>query len=143
MISPELRKTAELSLIFAVPVLSDAHDKSRLAGLQRTLQKLAGKELGNIRRISDEECEAIIKHITEWGKITGWLNNKKHTGTLLSFIAGMIENSKFQYNPRILDTINAIISHLEAGGNFKIQSCWSGSLAADKWEFLFEGRRAA
>ncbi len=138
MISDTLRHTAELALIHAVPMLSDAHDKSRLSGLQRTLQRLAAKELGKLRYITDTEMEKIIAHITEWGKATGWLDSKKHTGTLLSFIAGMIESSKFTYNPRIMETINDLIAHLEAGNNFKIQSCWSGSIAAEKWNGLFK-----
>ena len=139
MISDTLRHTAELALIYAVPILSNAHEKSRLANLQRTLQKIAAEELGSkIREITTGEMEQITDHITEWGKITGWLDSKKHTGTLLSFIAGMIESSKFKYNPMIMETINALIAHLEAGNNFKIQSCWAGWLAAEKWEGMFK-----
>jgi len=138
MISPTLRHTAELSLIYAVPILSQAHEKSRLSGLQRTLQRIAWKELSKPPELTDDERDAIIEHITEWGKTTGWLDNKKHIGTMLSFIAGMIENSKFKYNPRILETVNELIAHLEAGNNFRITSCWSGKLASEKWERMFD-----
>jgi len=138
MISPTLRHKAELSLIYAVPILSQAHEKSRLSGLQRTLQRIAWKELSKPPELTDDERDAIIEHITEWGKTTGWLDNKKHIGTMLSFIAGIIEGSQFKYSPRLLETINELIAHLEAGKDFKITSCWSGSLAADRWAEMFE-----
>jgi len=137
MISPTLRHTSELALIYAVPILSQAHEKSRLSGLQRTLQRIAGKELCKLPHLTDDDCKAIIEHITEWGKLTGWLDSAKHTGTLLSFIAGIIESSKFKYSPRLLETINELIAHLEAGKDFKITSCWSGNLAAERWEQMF------
>jgi hypothetical protein len=128
---------AELTLIYAVPIISDAHEKSRLAGLQRELQKLAGDCLGNISGMTHFERLVISDHIAEWGKITGWLNNKKTIGTLLSFVAELIEKSQFKYNPKIMKTVNELISHLEAGKEFKITSCWAGSLAAEKWEGMF------
>ena len=137
MLYPTLRHTAELSLIYAVPILSQAHEKSRLSGLQRTLQRIAAKELGKLPHLTDEDCKSIIKHITEWGNQTGWLNNKKAIGTLLSFIAELIEKSQFKYNPKILETVNELISHLESGNDFRIQSCWAGSLAAERWEAMF------
>ena len=138
MISNTLRHTAELALIYAVPMLSNANEKSRLSGLQRTLQRIAWKELSKPPELTDDERDAIVEHITEWGKMTGWLDNKKHIGTMLSFIAGIIEGSQFKYNPRLLETINELIAHLEAGKDFKITSCWSGSLAADRWAEMFE-----
>ena len=138
MISPTLRHKAELSLIYAVPMLSNANEKSRLSGLQRTLQRIAAKELGKLPHITDYERDQMIKHITEWGKLTGWLDSAKHTGTLLSFIAGIIEGSQFKYNPRLLETINELIAHLEAGKDFKITSCWSGNLALERWERMFD-----
>jgi hypothetical protein len=52
-------------------------------------------------------------------------------------------HSEFQFNPAIRETINEIIEHLEAGRDFPFQSCWAGSLAAERWESLFDGREAA
>lgn len=138
MISDTLRHTAELALIHAVPMLSDAHEKSRLSGLQNTLQRLAAKELGKIRYITDQEMEKIIAHVTEWGKQTGWLNTQKHVGTLFSFCLEIIEKSNFKFNPKIIVIINEIIKHLENGKDFPFQSCWAGSIAAAKWEGLFK-----
>ena len=138
MLSTTQRKMAELTLIYAVPIISDAHEKSRLAGLQRKLQKFSASELRDIRRtMTDSDTDSLIKHITEWGNQTGWLNNKKAIGTLLSFIAELIEKSQFEYNPKIMKTVNELISHLENGKEFKIQSCWAGSLAAERWEGMF------
>ena len=138
MLSPTQRKMAELTLIYAVPIISDAHEKSRLAGLQRELQKLADDALGNISGMTHTERLIIADHIAEWGNQTGWLNNKKTIGTLLSFVAEMIEKSQFKYDQKIMKTVNKLISHLENGNEFKVQSCWAGSLAAERWEGLFE-----
>jgi hypothetical protein len=137
MLSTTQRKMAELTLIFAVPIISDAHEKSRLAGLQRKLQDLSAKELGKLHQMTHTERLDIIEHIEDWGNQTGWLNNKKSIGTLLSFIAELIEKSQFEYNPKILQTVNELIAHLENGKEFKIQSCWAGSLAAERWEGMF------
>jgi len=33
--------------------------------------------------------------------------------------------------------VNYRINHFENGNDLKVQSCWAGSLAAGKWEDLF------
>lgn len=136
--NPSTRHTAELALIYSVPTITNAAEKSRLCNLLKRLQKYAQKDLNKKPFLTNMELSKIIEKIQSWGNETGWLNDKKHVGTLLSFCADMIENSKFKFHPRILETINDIIAHLEAGGDFKYQSCWAGSLAAERWEKMFD-----
>lgn len=45
MTKAEKRKLAELSLIYGVPIVTQARENSRLAGLQRKLQKLIMPDL--------------------------------------------------------------------------------------------------
>lgn len=42
------------------------------------------------------------------------------------------------HNFKIAAAINDLIEHFENGKYLKQQSCWAGSIAADKWEALFE-----
>ncbi|GAG02716.1 unnamed protein product, partial [marine sediment metagenome] len=86
---------------------------------------------------TDEDLADIIDAITQWGEETGWLNDIKHSATLLSFCADMIESSPFQFSPKILQIVNDLIDHLEKGGELKALSCYGGSVAADKWRQLF------
>jgi len=132
-----MQKRAELALIYAIPILSDAEDNSRLANLQRKLQKAVIPCMEKITGFSDSELERMLAKIISWGEETGWLNNAKHTGTLVSFCVEMIETSPFTYPDKITNILEDIIFHMENGNELKSEYCQEGSLAADKWKVLF------
>ena len=134
-----LRFITELALIRAIPDLTIGDLKpSRLKGLFLKLQKNVDKDLAKTRGLTKDDLDAIWERVQEFGQATGWLEQKKHTGTLVSFCIEIIETSKFDFNPGILKTLNEIIEHFERGGDLKVQSCWAGAMAAEKWVGLFE-----
>ena len=127
-------KFMELALCRAVPDLTAGTPKqSRLANLYNRLQKEVDKDLARLHPPSGAAIRQVERQIIEFGRVTGWLNKQRHIGTLLSFCAEMLENSKQRHNPKILETISLIIDHLEAGGELKTACCWAGSVAAEKW----------
>jgi len=130
-------RLTELALVRAIPGMIKGELKpSRMLGLYKRLIKVVDKELARLPRPTDAEIVKIGKRIERFGEETGWLNNEKHIGTLLSFCADMLERSDYNHNPRILETINDVIEHLENGGDLKQICCWAGSVAADKWESI-------
>jgi len=129
-----LSRFMELALCRAVPDLTLGTIKpSRLLNLYTRLQKEVDRDLARLPRPSWTDIRHIERRIMEFGKTTGWLNKQRHVGTLLSFCAEMLENSRYAHNPRILETINDIIEHLENGGDLKTICCWAGSVACEKW----------
>lgn len=134
-----LRHLSELALIRAIPDLTMGTLKpSRKKALFIQLQKAVDKDLRKFPRVSESDLNKIWEIVQEFGRQTGWLNETRHVGTLFSFCLEIMENSEFKFNPGIRETILKIIEHLEAGNDFKYQSCWAGSLAYEKWEGLFK-----
>ena len=129
------RHTAELALIYSIPEI--CAPTGRLKSLLQSAQKIAARELGNLPRLTDEDLHAILDRIYAWGKQTGWLGNDKHVSTLISFVLSMIDQSPYTYPARLIDKLNEISAYLEKGGNYKYPSCWAGSLAAERWENVF------
>lgn len=128
-------RLTELALVRAVPDLTlGTLPPSRLGGLYARLQKEVDKDLSRMPKVSQQEIREIGKRIEKFGLATGWLGEERHVGTLLSFCAEMIESSQYNHNPRILETINLIIEHLENAGDLKTVCCWAGSVAAEKWQ---------
>jgi len=132
-----LRHTAELTLIYAVPLVTGASENSRLSGLQRKLQKIVVDSLAKLPTLEREDELKVIDFMEAWGKDTGWLNSQKHLGTLVSFCVAMMEQSEFTYNPKIYTTLTEIIDHLIKGKQFYPLSINAGEIAALKWLKLF------
>ena len=133
-----LRHITELALIRAIHDLTIGDLKpSRKKSLFIKLQKEVDKDLAKLPKPSEDDIDKIWETVEVFGKKTGWLNQARHIGTLFSFCLEMIENSTFRFNPKISETINEIIEHLENGNDFKYQSCWAGSVAAKKWDDMF------
>lgn len=63
MTKAEKRKLAELSLIYGVPIVTQARENSRLAGLQRKLQKLIMPDLMTLPNMGTEEAAYVDEHI--------------------------------------------------------------------------------
>jgi len=124
----------ELALVRAVPDQHIEHMRPcRLRGLYERLIKAVDRDLARMPRPTDADIIKIGRRIERFGMDTGWLDQERHTGTLMSFCCDMIERSTFNHNPRILETINEIIQHMEAKGDLKTACCWAGRVAADKW----------
>ena len=135
----KIRHLTELALIRAIPDLTMGDLKPcRKRALFIRLQKAVDRDLRKFPHVSQDELDQIWAKVEQFGKLTGWLNQTRHVGTLFSFCLAIMENSEFEFNPAIRETINDIIKHLEAGRDFPFQSCWSGDLAYSKWESLFE-----
>ena len=133
------RQISELALIRSIPDLTiGTLPPCRLKGLYIRLQKWVDKDLAMLPRVSSDDLEAIEKIMDRFGDDTGWFGKQKHVGTLLSFCAAIIENSEFKFHPRIMETINDIIDHLESGNDLHFQSFWGGEIAFEKWEKLFK-----
>lgn len=132
-----LQKKAELTLIYSVPILSDAEENSRLAGLQRKLQKAVIPYMRNIVGFTDYDLEPMVNNILRWGRDTGWLNDKRHTSALISFCMDMIERSPFDYPEKIINILSDIADHLEQNNELDVADCMDGGTAAEKWEQLY------
>jgi len=132
-----LRKKAELSILHSVPTLSDAVENSRLAGLQRRLQKIVHPIIQGIKGVSAEDMAEVIQKIHDWGIVTGWLQSKRHTSTVVSFCLRMIEESPVKHDPKILEILTALAAHLENSKEMRMLSCKAGDIAYEKWKKLF------
>ena len=129
-----MRETAELTLVYAVPVVTNASDKSRLCGLQRKLQKHAKESLDVLPLLNSVDKLQTISCMDEWGVVAGWSNNAVHVGILVSFCAEMLERSKqFNYDPNIYETIVDIVDHLIKGDDFKDEYITEGARTAELW----------
>jgi len=132
------RKLAEISLIHGIPIITNAKENSRLAGLQRKLQKLAMVDLITLPNIGEEEATFIDDRIEKWLKEIGWWRNPIHVGSLISFCLGFLENSPFKYNPRIEETLNKIAEHLEQNNELKYQDIQTGTEIINTWQKVYE-----
>lgn len=137
MTKAQKRKLAELSLIYGVPIVTQAKENSRLDGLQRKLQKLIMPDLMTIPNIGEKEAAYIDVHVEAWLKEIGWWGNPQHIGSLISFCLDMLENSPFTYNPRIEETLQKIAEHLEDGQKLSYPSIKAGTEIADKWQKIY------
>jgi len=133
------RKKAELVLLYAIPILSDAEENSRLAGLQRRLQKEVLPHLKKLDRFSNQDMHEINKNVFAWSRSTGWLESERRTGTVVSFCLDMIENSPIKYDDKIHKTLNDLAEHLEKGKLLYPLSCAAGKIAMEKWEQIYKG----
>ena len=139
MIERRLKEIAELALIGAVPEIANGTRPGRGKNLCDRLAKSVQKTLAIMPEIEKKEIDMIQATIGEFGRITGWEGKERQMTTYLSFCADLIERSDTKFDKCILDNLNDLVEHFENGGNLRVQNCWSGALAADKWFALFEG----
>ena len=127
----------ELALVLSVPDQNiDSMRPSRLRGKYMQLRDVIYKDLLKTVNPAPADIDKIWKKIDRFGRETGWLHETRHVGTIFSLCAEMLENSKHPHNPRILEIVNEVIEHLEAGGHLKTACCWAGGRAAEIWEGL-------
>ncbi len=135
----KLKEFAELALMFSIPnMTAERPTKSRLGGLFDQLQKVCGRIVAaETSQLSPEEHKWIGQQINQFGDDSGWESKPKHIGTVLSFSIALAERNT-KLSPRVLEKLNLIVEHLENGGDLRVQSCWAGSLALEKWDAIFE-----
>ena len=132
-----LRHLCELALIRSIPDMITGLKPSRIKGLFAKLQREVDKDLGNLPAASKLDMIRAGEIMTAFMKSAGWYEKAKHPATTVSFALGMIESSDFRFRPGIVKKLNEITAHFEAGGHLPAGSCWGGSLAAEKWNGMF------
>jgi len=134
-----MKHYAELSLIFGLPIFlkSKKLHNGRFKNLCARLQKETKKDLNKIM-FPKVQISKMTDKLEEFMKAAGWYKSEKHIMTYLSFCLAMIENSEFEYNFKIIDTLNDIVEYLERGGYMPAPCMWAGDVAAKKWEKIFK-----
>jgi len=136
--SPNKRHFAELALLSAIYLINkDSLKNKDERSLYRDLDRTVKHNLGYLFNASKNDVQAAVDLVFEFGKQTGWLEQKKHPGTILSFCAAMIEQSPCTFSDSIMEALNKIVAYLEERNDLKPLCCWAGSLAAEQWEKLF------
>jgi len=133
------RKLAELSLVFGVPIFTKAKENSRLAGLQRKLQKVVMPDLlfMQMHKVPDTEVHTVNRRIETWLKSIGWWDNPTHITEVVSFCMDVIEESPFTYHPKILETLRLLAEHLEKGKEFHHPTMEERDRLLDSWEAVY------
>lgn len=135
--TPSNKKMLELCTIICIPEFTKA--KVQNGRLKRRYQKLEEeiekelKVLPKMSTLNRIRCDELLQRFF---KETGWEGHGKHIATLASFCLGMLEDSEFEYNPKITDILNDIVDYFDRAGKAPGASFWSGSLAVDKWNLV-------
>lgn len=137
MIKSNKRKLVELTLIFGVPILMNAKENSRLAGLQRKLQKLVMPDLLTLPGVGDEEVTFVDNKMEVWFKQIGWWKNPTKVSTLISFCMDMLEESPYKYNPKIIETLDDIAVHLDKNQEFIKHTMKERDALLDSWKTIY------
>jgi hypothetical protein len=132
------RKLAELSLIYGVPIFTNADENSRLAGLQRKLQMVVLPDLSVMETLPEKDVHEIDNRIEQWLKKVGWWSNPTHVTEAISFCMDLIEESPFKYHPKIQETLILIAEHLERGKEFKPPAMDDRDALLESWKTVYE-----
>jgi hypothetical protein len=136
---PNLRQLSELSLIIAAYIVKEGRYKTATErSLYKAMNKAAEKDLHAMWKATDSDIKAATDLVFSFGKNAGWMNEKKHPVTILSFISDMIERSPHTFSPAVLESINTLIGYLENRDGINALCCFGGRSAADKWEAMFD-----
>lgn len=134
----EKRKLAELALIYGVPIVTRAKENSRLAGLQRKLQRLVMPDLLTLPGIGEKEAAFIDTRVEAWLKKVGWWQNPTKVSTLISFCLDIIAESPVRYNEMIERTLEKIAEHLENGGQFDYPTMTERDELIETWQQVYK-----
>jgi hypothetical protein len=132
------RRIAELALMFAVPVITNAVGNTRLDNLQRQLQQCAMQHLSQARSMTQDTIMGAIDKLREWGDKSGWTGNPSEHTALICFCLVVIEDSPVKYPHKIYKLLNLISEHLEKGGKLMTREMLGGQEAADTWAETYE-----
>ena len=132
------RKIAELALMFAVPILTNAVGNSRLDGLQRRLQKVTEKKLRYLRSMNESVLQVVADKLKEWGDNSGWVGNPKEHTALISFCLVIIDESPINHGSEITKILNLISDHLDDADKLMTKAMVGGQEAAENWAEMYE-----
>ncbi len=135
----ELKYVTELVLIRSIPDLMVGELKQgRLKNLMYTLQFAVDVELGKLCRKPGAVDVDKIEDLLNQFKTVAKFGKQKHVGTLVSFCLSIIEKSDKEFDSNIIETLNLICDYYERVGDLHVASMWSGDLASERWESIFE-----
>jgi hypothetical protein len=128
------KKRSEIGMIlhFALTVHGKTQ-KGRLKNLLWRLVEATDAEIARMPKMTKKDRAQISESLLRFGTSSGWELKPKALSTHLSFFAGNLENAHYQFNPKILVTINQIIEHMEQADRVHVASCWAGGLACGRW----------
>lgn len=134
----EVKYVTELGLIRSIPdLITDELKPGRLKNLMYKLQAAVDLDLGKIANaLTRSEWDRIESILNEF-KMVARFGKQKHVGTIVSFCLSIIEKSNHKFNDKIIETLNHICDYYERVGDLHVASMWSGDLACEKWESLF------
>jgi hypothetical protein len=130
----KLAYVCELSFIRSLyDLVLDDLKPGRLQHRFEQLQIEADKALNGIYVNQLFELPKIKDCLDLFAEKTGWNKKKRSTGTILSFLLRMIEESDFNYDRKLTDILNEIIDYFERVKPFSVACYWAGDVANDKW----------
>ena len=134
----ELKHVTELALIRSIPDLMVGELKpGRLKNLMSTLQSAVDIDLGKLCRAINPSDIAKIQDILEQFKHVAKFGKQKHVGTIVSFCLSLIERSDEDFDDKIVKMLNLIADYYERVDDLHVASMWSGDLASERWESIF------
>lgn len=100
-------------------------------------------DLGRLVRVIGPTDIAKIQSILEQFKTVAKFGKQKHVGTLVSFCLSLIEKSDEEFDDKIVKMLNLICDYYERVGDLHHASMWSGDLASERWESIFNVEESA
>ena len=139
MNNEDLKHVTELALIRSIPDLMVGELKpGRLKNLMNTLQAAVDIDLSKLVITLSITDGKKIESILEQFKTVAKFGKQKHVGTLVSFCLALIEKSDKKFNDKIVELLNLICEYYERVGDLHVASMWSGDLASERWNAIFE-----
>lgn len=134
----KLKHVTELALIRSIPDLMVGELKQgRLKNLMSTLQAAVDIELGKLCVMPGPGDIDKIESLLENFKNLAKFGKQKHIGTLVSFCLSLIEKSDKEFGDKIVKLLNLICDYYERVGDLHTASMWSGDLASERWNSIF------
>jgi len=141
MTNENLKHITELGLIRSIPDLMVGElETGRLKNLMARLQAAVDIELGKLAVTLSTRDAHKIKSILDEFEIVAKFGKQKHVGTLVSFCLAFIEKSDRDFDDHIVEVLNLICDYYERVGDLHVASSWSGDLASERWDSIFNER---
>lgn len=112
MIADPLDHVMELALIRAIPCVTRGKVQGRLKSLYNRLQKHVDKEFRKVPQLSTVDIEKVRERIHRFGTTTGWEGKEMDVPILLSFVLGLIEESRHVYPKTIIRELNHLFDFM-------------------------------
>ena len=134
MMTPTMRKMAELAMIRAIPDLIIGDVKP--GRLKRVLTDLTAEVDLALERLPQPTCSDMIAvegKINEFGRLSRWEGKERNVNTMALFCQSMIEESDFEFSAKIVELLVDLVDYFERVGKTPDASYLAGGLAAKKW----------